>query len=348
MRAIGPRSLTVGEWPLADQAAWRKALAPAVRLSRGGTGSHFAEASRKDIEMRYGAYLAFLQRHGKYDPGSSAEGLIIETQVRSYIAELQARVRGTTVYNCVHKLRRMAELLAPRLEIFWLVEIERDLKLLMEPQSKFGRVMFSHRLVEAGLSLIEEGRRLPNSLRRARITRNGLMIAILAVCPIRLRNFAKLEIGKSFQCIEDAWWIILPATNTKSGRRDERRIPTFLTPYIKEYLREARSTLLASQSNALWISLTTGGPLTAKNLGTLISKITNAVIGVDVSPHLFRTAAASTAASRRSDLPKLGAGVLGHVDGRITELHYNRARASDAVKSYAEILNELRASKTFS
>jgi len=344
-RVQGPRSLPVSEWPAADQRAWREAIRPAVRLARGGGAGHLAAASREDIERRYGAYLGFLNRRGWLDGQATAATLVTPEGVSAYVAELQGRVRSVTIYNCIHKLRRAAELLSGKIEFSWLAEIERDLKLVMVPRSKFGRVVFSDRLVEAGLGLIEKARALPNAVEQARVIRNGLMIAILAVCPIRLKNYVKLEIGKSFQWIEGAWWIILPAKNTKSDRRDERRIPSFLTSYIEEYICNARPALLAAQSDTLWVSSTTGAVFTKNNLGSLISKITKAAIGVDVSPHLFRTAAASTAASKGSDLPKLAAGVLGHIDGRITELHYNRAKASDAAKSYSGILDALRATR---
>ena len=44
--------------------------------------------------------------------------------------------------------------------------------------------------------------------------------------------------------------------------------------------------------------------MTKKNLlGTLISKMTLRTLGVDVSPHLFRTAGATTAAIYGSDTP---------------------------------------------
>jgi integrase len=344
-RIQGPRSLPVSEWPAADQRAWKDAIKPAMRLARGGGAGHLAADSREDIARRYGAYLGFLNRCGWLDCQAAAATLVTPEGVSAYVAELQGRVRSVTIYNCVHKLRRAVEILSGKTEFSWLAEIERDLKLVMVPRSKFSRVVFSDRLVEAGLGLIEKARALQNSVEQARMIRNGLMIAILAIYPIRLKNFVKLEKGKSFQWIEGAWWIILPARNTKSDRRDERRIRAFLTPYIEEYIRNARPVLLSAQSDALWVSSTTGAAFTKKNLGSLISKITKAAIGVDVSPHLFRTAAASTAASEGSDLPKLAAGVLGHVDSRITELHYNRARASDAAKSYAEILYAVRATR---
>jgi len=92
-------------------------------------------------------------------------------------------------------------------------------------------------------------------------------------------------------------------------------------------------------TDALWISSTTGGAMTTKNLGTLISKITLETLGVDVSPHLFRTAAASTAAAYGSHTPHLASAVLGHNDPRVAEEHYNRASSMNVSKIYADIIN---------
>ena len=186
---------------------------------------------------------------------------------------------------------------------------------------------------------MEKARRSPRSVEQARNYRNGLMLALLAFCPIRLKNFAQLEIGKTFQYIEGSWWIILTADHTKSRRADERRVADILTPFITEFLEVFRPILLAGhQGTVLWISSTTKCRMTIKNLGVLISKITKYEIGIDVSPHLFRTAAASTTASEMGALPGLATGLLGHVDRAITEIHYNRARTCDAAISYAELL----------
>jgi predicted DNA-binding transcriptional regulator AlpA len=95
---------------------------------------------------------------------------------------------------------------------------------------------------------------------------------------------------------------------------------------------------------ALWISSTTKRRMTTKNLGSLISRTTKAEIGVDVSPHLFRTAAASTAATHLPALRGLAAGLLGHVDEAITEMHYNRAKTCGAAITYAELLSRMTSS----
>ena len=213
---------------------------------------------------------------------------------------------------------------------------------MMEPRSKFDRLVFTGRLVEAGLILVSEAQQFAkNDLARARGVRNGVMIALLALCPIRLKNFADLEIGHTFKEVQASWWIALPSVSTKSRRPDERRVPELLNNPMGVYLDQSRPVLLRSisTSTALWISSTTGRAMTRKNLGILISRITLEALGVDVSPHLFRTAAASTAAAYGGKTPHLASALLNHTDPRVTEEHYNRASSVSASKVYAEIIN---------
>ena len=176
----------------------------------------------------------------------------------------------------------------------------------------------------------------------AKGVRNGLMIALLAACPIRIKNFAELEIGSTFKEIDGSWWIFLPSTSTKSGRVDLRRVPKYLNKIIALYLARSRPRLIGSRpsTNSLWISSRTGSRFTTKNLGTLISKITLQTIGVDVSPHLFRTAAATTSALYGGSTPHLASAVLGHTDPRVTYEHYNRASSVNAAKTYAAIVRQ--------
>jgi integrase len=176
---------------------------------------------------------------------------------------------------------------------------------------------------------------------RARGIRNGLMLALLALCPIRSRNFAALEIGNTFKQICGRWWVTLPGCTTKMGHPEEHPIAVWLNPYIDIYLKEARPALLdpsKPSTNALWIS-STRQPITQGKVGSLISQITKETIGVAVSPHLFRTARATTAAVSTSDMPHLASALLGHKRPSVTAEHYNRAslrgRAPPLVKGCA-------------
>jgi integrase len=284
-----------------------------------------------------------LERAGRLDLTFDAAAQVTLSNVETYITELNGRVRSVTVYNCIYKLRRAAELLTPSINYAWLADIEKDLALVMVPRSKFDRLVFTERLVEAGLTLVAEAQEFAkNDLSRARGVRNGLMVAVLGFCPIRLKNFAALKVGHTFKEAHGSWWVALPALDTKSHRSDDRRIPKLLKSAIELYLNQSRPVLFGSRppNDFLWISSMTGQPMTKKNLGTLISKITLETLGVDVSPHLFRTAAATTAATYGSSTPHLASGILGHTDPRVTEEHYNRATTVNAAKTYAALIQQ--------
>jgi site-specific recombinase XerD len=339
-----PRSLPIAEWPEADQVAWMEALRPAQRLKCGGAASHLAGVSQADVANRYGLYLDYLKRHGGLDAHGDATIHITAAGVQGFIAELQARVRSVTVWNSVYKLRRAAQLIAPSIDFHWLTEIEKDMALTTVPRSKTERLVLTERLVEAGLALIQEAETFgKTALARAGGVRNGLLIVLLALHPIRIKNFAALTIAETFIKVGGRWWFHIPSKDTKSHRMDERQVPQFVTDIINRYIETHRPVLSRGREHAaLWVSSTTGQQMTTKNLGTLISKLTRETIGVDVSPHLFRTAGASTAAVYGSDQPHLASALLGHRSSRVTEEHYNLSTNLAAGDEYALITRSYR------
>jgi len=72
----------------------------------------------------------------------------------------------------------------------------------------------------------------------------------------------------------------------------------------------------------------------------LISKITFETLGVDVSPHLFRTAAATTAALYGGENPHLASALLNHSDSRVTYDRYIRSSNIGAMQKLADIIRE--------
>jgi site-specific recombinase XerD len=125
-------------------------------------------------------------------------------------------------------------------------------------------------------------------------------------------------------------------------------VPEFITDAVNSYVKTHRVILCRgdAEHGALWVSSTTGRQLTTKNLGTLISRLTRETIGVDVSPHLFRTAGASTAAVYGGNHPHLASAVLNHRDTHVTEEHYNRATTFGAGDEYALITQFYREHKS--
>ena len=244
------RSLPIELWPEADRNAWIFACQPSQRLKRGGAGSHMKAITLDDLARRYGYFLDFMNRRGLLDPTKAAGGHVAPENVNAYLEELTARVGSVTVQGSIYKLRRASELIDPARDLSWLADIEKDLALVMRPRSKADRWVLTEVLVEAGLTLIAEAEnsRKMSKLGQARQVRNGLMVAMLAMHPIRLKNFAALEIGRNFVEIKGSWWIVLSASETKEDRPDERRIDDLLQPALDRYLKKYRPVAGGSRS----------------------------------------------------------------------------------------------------
>ena len=232
------RSLPLELWPEADRNAWVAACQPAARLKRGGAAGHLKPVTREVHERHYGNFLGCLDRNGLLRREAPAAANVTPENVDVYLAEAKARMSSTTVHVSICCLRRAARYMVPGLELDWLAEIGKDLALVAQPRSKFDRLVLPERLIEAGLTLIQEAEhsQTMNKLAQATQVRNGLMVAMLGFHPIRRKNFAALEIGRSFVKIRGRWWIVLSAAETKEKRADERRVNKLLIPFIDRYL----------------------------------------------------------------------------------------------------------------
>jgi integrase len=338
------RSLPLNLWPEADRNAWNAACRPAARLKRGGVAGHLKPVTRDDHAQHYGCFLGFLDRGGLLRPDGPAAANVTVDSVDAYIVELKERVSSVTVFGSISKLRRTARFIAPGRDFTWLADINRDLAFVMRPRSKFDRMVLTEVLVEAGLTLIHEAEISPHltELARACQVRNGLMVALLAFCPIRRKNFAALEIGRSFVEIHGKWWIVLSASETKEKRPDERPVNELLTPIIDRYLGQYRPVLARTDTPppALWLSSNDGAPISDKQVAVVIRRTTLATVGVEVSPHMFRTSGASTVATRGGENPYLASALLHHTHPSVTNAHYNRATSLSAAESLRQIVRQ--------
>src|SRR5271166_767956 len=239
------KSLSVSDWSSSDRAAWDAACRPAVRLRRGGSAARLAAVTRDELQKRYGYFLTFLKERGRFDDAGSCPTLLTPAHVGPFVDRMRNEWSATTLFMTIQKLKQIARHLAPAVNFKWLADIAGDLKAEDGPVKRSPAVDASELLI-AGLSLVEEyaepGK--PMSLDIALNIRNGLMVALLASCPIRAKNLASLTLGRSLHLSGSCWWIDLPRSETKSGRPDSRMVPEFLTSALEAYLRQARPFLL--------------------------------------------------------------------------------------------------------
>ena len=165
------------------------------------------------------SFLDFLQRRGRLDTLAAAGAQVTPQHVQGFADELQQRVSSVTLHGSIYKLRRATEIIAPDHDVNWLKELEKDLDLVKQPRSKMHRLVLAETLLEAGLTLMTEAEAAEHHtpLWRATTFRNGLMIALLACCPIRLKNFAALKLGKSLVPGEGPLLVDRPHTHPNQG-----------------------------------------------------------------------------------------------------------------------------------
>jgi integrase len=339
------RSLQVNEWPVSDRIAWEAACRLGVRLKGSGAAGHLRPVTQHILAQRYGLYLDFVARLNKLDLVAAAGGHVTPELVEWFTEELKKRVSSVTAYSSIQKIRRITQFIAPKRDLGWLIEIEHELFSAMRPKSKWDRIVVAQVIVEAGLTLIAEAENAKKrpQLTRARMVRDGLMIALLAHYPLRLKNYAALSIGRSLVKIDKVWWIILTAAETKEKKADERPIEGYLGELIDKYIKTYRPVLARGKDpgSALWLAMN-GKPMAECYVREVITETSRANLGVPINPHMFRAACVTTAAIYAGDRPHLGSALLHHTHPVVTQENYNRASGISASKAYGSLTRQFR------
>src|SRR3954447_18516933 len=110
-----PRSLKPAVWPYFDRLLLERALEPGAGLldDQQGLAVHWSEPTRRKRIYGYGAWLAFLQRHGWLERQVNPRARVTEAALRCYVEELQAGYASLSVWNFLDDLDAMLRALLP-------------------------------------------------------------------------------------------------------------------------------------------------------------------------------------------------------------------------------------------
>ena len=188
------RALRLEQWPEADRLAWEDALRPARRLSVGGRAAHLRPSSKANFKRGYGYFLRAVSDSGALNRRAVATAHVMPEAIEAFIERAGLSWNSVSVAGGVKDVRLMAQTLAPERDFGWLKNVEAQLRARARPRAKISRIVASEELVNAGLVLMQNARAAkPGSIEQARTFRDGLIIALLAVCPIRVGSFASLD-----------------------------------------------------------------------------------------------------------------------------------------------------------
>ena len=338
MKADTPLSLKVDDWPTVDQDCWHTAQQPSDFLDPIKPASRWSSAGRDIVAESYGQWLSFLARHGNLQTGCAPGDRVTEQLLREFIAELSTRVAATSVAMTIGALLRALKAMEPAHNWTMLSSIHRSLKMSAKPtRPKRARIVSAADLFALGIRLMDTCEQAgTNNTYRATRYRDGLIVAVLISCPVRLKNLVMIEIGRHLLFRAGVYRLEFSADDTKTRRPHIAELPSSLTPYMDGYLRQYRAQLTArrhapndSRPERLWVDRE-GRPMSSGAIRTQIETRTKAAFGHVIWPHLFRDCAVTELVDLAPDEIGVANDLLGHRDFQTTQKHYVQAQGMTA------------------
>lgn len=338
-------SLKVKEWPACDQERWAAACQPSVFLSGSSPARNWSPKRRRICEQAYGQWLAHLKSSSCLEVEERSGDRATFDNIKAFVVELQKRVSPWSVAMMVGALQRMLDVMEPKCDWSWIRGITSDLKAIAkERRDKRPHMVSPEQLYDLGIRLMIQARASDNRTYPfpALQWRDGIMIAMLICCPVRIANLVSIEIGTHLFFDHDRYRLRFPERETKTKEAYESELPAELTPWIDDYLKIHRTELLAkakrpSFTSRLWIDRW-GKPMGEASVRTQIEKRTLDAFGRRIWPHLFRTIAATGVVDHAPDQIEIAPDLLGHATLATTSKYYILSRGMQSHRAVQEAL----------
>jgi integrase len=339
------KHLPVNEWPEADRKAFQAAFEPGDVFDETiGPGAHLTEGTRRMIRTSYKRWLGFLKTNHVDELSKPPVDRITPERVRAFIKHLSEETRASSVAFVAHNFYQAARLIASTTDWAWLRSLKSRLLSQVQPEDRFGRLVPGWRTLDFGIELMDEALKLPVTGHKQRETqyRDGLLLALLSLWPIRRRSIAALTVSRHLEFDDLGVNILLHPSDTKAKRAESFRVPEPLMPYLRRYLDEIRPYLLGgSNHDGLWASYQ-GRPLSEGRLYDIARARVFHRFGRRMGLHDFRRAAATFVAMEAPEKIGLVPGVLQHASPDVSDQHYNLARSMQAGHRFAAHLSAAR------
>lgn len=334
-------------WPLADQQMWNNLLAAGCPLDENGGLSHVRPTTVAMLQNAYRQWLHWLAISEPEAFNTDPVERATLSRLRRWHDQMESlRPMSKLVY--IGGTVRILRAAAPDVDWSNHTRLLRHLKRLAgdgDRGRKSGRVLDSGRLLEAGIRYAGTSAKVrPTPLEAAMRFQTGLMIAMLALMPLRSSPFRRLELGSSIRETEFGIEVMVPGEMMKSGLPWDAKVPEVLMPLLRRYLDEVRPWLLKRRRKShsfLWVT-SQGDPFKNGYIGVRVALAAIEATGTRVSPHLFRDAAATTMTRLSRQSARLIKPILAHTSAETAEHHYIHAGTIEAGRNYAALIREKR------
>ena len=348
MRKTPHTSLALEAWPTIDRRRWQKVF-QSLQTPRAN-GRHHSTVRKNAIQGAYARWINWLSgRHPDLlllTPSARIQPDIVE----EYIMDQRRRMADISIRSAIYDIDVAVRLLDRNHRAPWIKPILAILKRERpNRRNKAGRIVPTGDLLDYGMQLMRQSRSKPPIKRTDAIAyRDGLIIALLSIRPLRLANFVSLSIGETIISRHQRVWLAIPATETKNRLNLEYPFPEQLRKPLDYYLKEVRPWFLGQakrrklpSTNSIWLSLW-GRPMSRNTFGTMLTSRTLAKFGKAVNPHLFRDCLATSIAGSRPELTWATPLMLGHRSTLTSQISYTHNDPEYGQLAFLEHLKRLR------
>ena len=168
-------------------------------------------------------------------------------------------------------------------------------------------------------------------------------VAILSFAPIRRSNLVSIELGINLikpGGLNTPYWLVFPHFDVKNRIDLNFKFDQPLTDLIDEYIHEFRPALLRG-ANASWLFPgETGKPKTALAFGQQIVVRIQKAVGLRITPHQFRHAAATIYLKHHPGDYEFVRRFLGHRDIQTTIRFYCGLETMQATEHFGKLIRQ--------
>jgi hypothetical protein len=168
-------------------------------------------------------------------------------------------------------------------------------------------------------------------------------IAILTFAPIRLCNLASIELGENLikpGGLDKPYWLVFPHYDVKNRIDLNFKFDQPLTDLIDEYIHEFRPTLLRGANANCLFPGENGNPKTRIMFSKQITVRIQKAIGLRITVHQFRHAAAAIYLKHRPGNYETVRQLLGHRDVQTTVRFYCGLQTMEASEQFGRLIRQ--------
>ncbi len=331
-------SLPYADWPEADRHAWSNSSKPA---RFGVVKRPLADWSPGQVASAARWYGGWLNYSFSVDPASVDElptERMNPSRLVGYLKDLHARVTPPSLARGVCDLYGIMTSIAPEQDWTWFRDVRRlasENARHYPPKPK--QFVHAGELVKVGRHLLAAAYGGAEELVDPIAFRDGLIILMLIMVPVRITQFSAVEPAKHFLQDESCEWVVhWDAPETKTRRADDHPVPKPLIELLRIYFDVVRPALRARRpksqnAETLWVG-NSGITIGSQTLRKIIQARTKAALGRAVNPHVFRSSAATTYVLEAPEHAMEAGALLGHTNFDTTQRYYLLGHRVKAIK----------------